>query len=122
MSVAIARERLASVSELTEPPTELTLRSGEEKTIHLPSLAGAGYVWAADVDDEAVAEASTRFQPAEERAHGRTTFSRTELLTIKGRSAGTTRVHLVQRRTWEKGVEPTAAHTLTVNVVASAAK
>jgi predicted secreted protein len=109
------------VQELTDLPDELTLEAGEEETVHLPSLAGAGYVWAAEVDDEAVAEASTQFRPADEEASGRKSFSRTELLTLRGRSAGTTRVRLVQRRAWEKGVEPLAAHTLTVNVVAGAA-
>jgi predicted secreted protein len=106
------------VSELTELPDELTLRLGEEETIRLPSLAGAGYVWEADVDDEAVAAASKHFERADEAAVGRKTFSRNELLTLRGCSAGTTGIRLVQRRTWEKGVEPLATHTLTVNVVA----
>jgi predicted secreted protein len=107
------------VSELIELPDELTVRLGEEETIRLPSLAGAGYVWEADVDDEAVVEASKHFEGVDEAAVGRKTFSRNELLTLRGCSVGTTGIRLVQRRTWEKGVEPLAAHTLTVNVVAN---
>jgi predicted secreted protein len=104
------------VPELTELPDELTLRPGDEDTIHLPSLARAGYVWEAEVEDDTVADASVAFQPADDAAVGGRTFSRSELLTLRGREAGTTRVRLVQRRTWEEGVEPIAAHTLTVNV------
>jgi predicted secreted protein len=103
--------------ELTELPDEISLRPGEEMTVFLPSHAGAGYVWDAAVDDEAVVEASTQFERADDAAVGQRTFSRNELLTLRGRSAGTTRVRLVQRRAWEKGVEPIAARTVTVNVV-----
>ncbi len=102
--------------ELTELPDEISLRPREEMTVFLPSRAGAGYVWEADVDDEAVVEASTQFERADDAAVGRKTFSRNELLTLRGLSKGTTCVHLVQRRAWEKGVEPIAARTLTVNV------
>lgn len=102
--------------ELTELPDEISLRPREETTVFLPSRAGAGYVWEAAVDDEAVVEASTQFERADDAAVGQRTFSRNELLTLRGRSAGTTRVHLVQRRAWERGVEPIAARTLTVNV------
>jgi len=107
-----------AVQDLTEFPEELTLRPGEEAAIDLPSRAGAGYTWAAEVDDEAVAEASTRFQEADEDAVGRRSFSENELLTVRGRGSGTTYVRLVQRRTWERGVEPAAAHSLKVNVIA----
>jgi predicted secreted protein len=107
-----------AVPELTELPDEISLRPGEEATVLLPSHAGAGYVWEADVDDEAVAEASTQFEGADDAAVGQRTFSRNELLTLRGRSAGTTCVRLVQRRTWERDVEPIGAHALTVTVVA----
>lgn len=102
--------------DLTELPDEISLRSGEEMTVFLPSRAGAGYVWEAVVEDEAVLEASTQFQGADDAAVGQRTFSRNELLTLRGRSAGTTSVRLVQRRAWERDVEPIGAHTLTVNV------
>ena len=67
-------------------------------------------------------EASTSFVPAARARHGVQRFSESELLTLRGLKAGTTRVQLTQRRAWEEGVEPVAAHTLTVNVVAPAAK
>jgi predicted secreted protein len=109
------------VPELTELPDELTLHPGEEREVHLPSLAGAGYVWEAEVEDGAVAEASVAFQPADDAAVGSRTFSRSELLTLKGLEEGTTSVRLAQRRTWEEGVEPITAHTLTVNVAGTEA-
>jgi predicted secreted protein len=118
LSVVLEGVRLDSVPELTELPDELTLRPDEEQTVRLPSLAGAGYVWAAKVDDEAVASASVEFEPAGETLAGRKTFSENERLTVRGLRPGTTKVELVQRRTWETGVEPAAAHILTVNVVA----
>jgi predicted secreted protein len=86
----------------------------------MPSSAAAGYVWEATVDDEAVVEASTRFEHADDAAVGRMRFTQNELLTLRGHSEGTTRVRLVERRTWEEGVEPIAARTLTVNVAAPA--
>jgi len=102
--------------ELTELPDQISLRPGDETTVLLPSRAGAGYVWEATVEDEAVVDASTHFEGADAAAVGERTFSRNELLILRGRSAGTTRVRLVQRRTWEGDVEPIGAHVLTVNV------
>lgn len=107
-----------ALPELTKLPDEISLRPGEEATVLLPSHAGAGYVWEAKVDDEAVAEASTQFEGADDAAVGQRTFSQNELLTLRGRSAGTTCVRLVQRRTWERDVEPIGAHALKVTVVA----
>jgi len=108
------------VAEMTELPEELTLHPGEKKTVQLPSSAGAGYVWEATVENEAVAEASMQFEQVDKAAVGRRTFSRTELLTLRGISPGTTCVRLVQRRTWEEDVEPIAADALTGSVAAGA--
>ena len=108
------------VPDLTRIPDEISLETGEEQTLLLPSSAQAGYVWEAEVDDEAVVEASTKFETADDAVVGARAFSENERLTLTGRSEGTTQVHLVQRRTWEKGVEPIGAHTLTVNVAGSA--
>lgn len=117
MSVAVETVTLASVvPEMTEIPDEIALETGEETTILLPSRAGAGYVWEAEVEDESVAEAAVKFEGVDDAAVGARTFSENELLTLRGIAEGTTRVRLVQRRTWEEGVEPQAAHTLTVNV------
>jgi hypothetical protein len=56
------------VPDQTSLPDEITLEPGGEQTLLLPSSAGAGYVWEASVDDEAVVEVSTRFENA--RAEG----------------------------------------------------
>ena len=100
------------MADLTELPDQLSLRTGDETSVLLPSRARAGYVWEATVEDEAVVQASTQF----EKAVGGGTFSPHELLSIRGRRAGTTRIRLVQRRTWEEDVEPIGAHVITVNV------
>jgi predicted secreted protein len=121
LSVAVETVTLdIVVPDLSGLPDEVSLRSGEEQTLLLPSRAGAGYVWEAEVDDETVLEVSTKFERADDAAVGARTFSENERLTLRGRSEGTTTVHLVQRRTWEEGVEPIGAHTLTVNVAGSA--
>ena len=121
MSVVVQTLTLDSVvPDLTELSDQISLHAGEEQTLLLPSRAGAGYVWEAEVDDEAVVEVSTKFERADAAAVGARTFSENELLTLRGRAEGTTRVHLVQRRAWEKGVKPIAARTLTVNVARSA--
>lgn len=104
-------------SDAAQPPGELTLSVGEERTLDLPSLAGGGYVWEATAEDEAVATVSTAFVGADEATVGQKAFSRHELLTLQGVGVGKTEVRLVQRRAWESGVEPVAAHSLTVNVV-----
>jgi predicted secreted protein len=104
------------VPDLTDLPDELSLRTGDERSFLLPSRAGAGYVWDATVEDEAIVEASTQFEQADDAAVGHRTFSPNERLTLRGRSPGTTTVRIAQRRSWEEGVEPIGAHVLTVNV------
>ena len=104
------------VPDLTGLPDEVTLQIGEEQTLLLPSSAQAGYVWEAETDDEAVVGVSTKFEGADDAAVGARTFSENERLTLRGLAEGATTVHLVQRRTWEEGVEPISAHTIAVNV------
>ena len=104
------------VPDQTGLPDEITLALGGEQTLLLPSSAGAGYIWEAAVDDEAVVEASTKFEDAGAKGVARPKFGENELLTLRGRAEGRTAVRLVQRRTWEEGVAPIAAHALTVNV------
>jgi len=109
------------VPEPPELPDEISLQVGEEQTLLLPSRAAAGYVWEAKADDEAVVEASTKFEDAGAKGAARPKFGENELLTLRGRAEGRTAVRLVQRRTWEEGVAPIAAHALTVNVAAAEA-
>jgi predicted secreted protein len=108
------------VPDLTGLPDEISLQIGEEQSLLLPSSAQAGYVWEAATDDEAVVETSTKFEGADDAAVGARTFSENERLTLKGLAEGETSVHLVQRRTWEEGVKPIAAHTIAVNVAGTA--
>lgn len=108
------------VPDLTKLPEEISLGAGSEQTLPLPSLAGAGYVWEAAVDDEGLVEASTTFEGAGDEDVGRREFGKNELLTLRGVAEGRTVVRLVQRRAWEEGVAPIAAHALTVNVAAPA--
>jgi predicted secreted protein len=97
-------------------PEELRLRVGEEETIRLPGLTTAGYRWQAAVEDERVATVSTRFEMSDQKRAA----SADELVTVSGRAEGTTRLSLVQRRSWEGEAEPIAAHEVTVTVVAAA--
>jgi len=115
LSVAVVTAAPESVvPDQTGLPDEISLEPGGEQTLLLPSSAGAGYVWEAQADDETVVEVSTKFEDA--GRSGRPTFGKNELLTVRGRAEGRTAVRLVQRRTWEEGVAPLAAHALTVNV------
>jgi predicted secreted protein len=121
LSVAVETAAPESVvPDQTDLPDEITLELGGEQTLLLPSSAGAGYTWEAAVDDEAVVEASTKFEDVGAKGARRPKFGENELLTLRGRAEGRTAVRLVQRRTWEEGVAPIAAHALTVNVAASA--
>jgi len=122
LSVAVATAAPESVvPDQSDLPDEITLALGGEQTLLLPSSAGAGYVWEATVDDEAVVEVSTKFEDAGAKGAARPKFGENELLTLRGRAEGRTAVRLVQRRTWEEGVAPIAAHALTVNVAAAEA-
>jgi predicted secreted protein len=117
LSVAVETVTLdIVVPDLTGLPDEISLKEGEEQAVLLPSVAQAGYVWEAEVDDEAVVQASTQFEGADDAAVGARTFSENERLTLRGLAEGATTVHLVQRRTWEEGVKPISAHAIAVNV------
>jgi predicted secreted protein len=105
---------------VADVPEELRLRVGEEQTVRLPGLATAGYRWQAAVDDEKVATVSARFETGKENLESKAASSRDELVTVSGQAVGTTRLSLVQRRSWEGDADPIAAHTLTITVVAAA--
>lgn len=105
---------------MADVPEELRLRVGEEHTLRLPGLATAGYRWQAAIEDEGVATVSSRFDSGEATGAARTASSRDELVTVSGRAEGTTRLSLVQRRSWEGGGDPIARHDVVVTVVAAA--
>lgn len=122
MSVAVETVTLdIVVPDLTGIPDEISLKVDEEQSLLLPSSAQAGYVWEVESEDEAVVAASTQFEEADDAVVKARTFSENERLTLRGLAEGKTSVHLAQRRTWEKGVKPIAAHTLAVNVAAAEA-
>jgi predicted secreted protein len=101
-----------------ELPDQVTLRPGAERTFRLPSLAGAGYRWEATAEDDTIVEAEARFDDAVTTTSGHAAFSAHELLTLRGRKVGTTRVRCLQRRGWEREAPPLADQSITVNVVA----
>src|SRR5580765_1358742 len=100
-------------------PDQVTVQVGEETTLALPSLAGAGYRWEVTVDDAEVARAAVAFDAADPKASGQPAFSPFETLTIRGRRAGRTQVRCRQRRSWEQESAATAEQVLMVDVVAA---
>jgi hypothetical protein len=69
-------------------------------------------------DDPLIVEASLRFEDASlAGADAAPAFGAHELLALSGRRPGTTTVRCSQRRSWE-AAEPSAAHAVTVVVVA----
>ena len=78
MSLAVETVTLdIVVPEPPELPDEISLHVGDEKSFLLPSRAAAGYVWEAKADDEAIVEASTKFEPADAAAIGQGRSPRT---------------------------------------------
>jgi hypothetical protein len=105
---------------MDELPDRATVGVGAVAQFGLPSLAAAGYKWEATAEDPRIVEASIRFEDASSAGVGSPpAFGAHELLVLSGRSPGTTTVRCSQRRSWE-AAEPSAAHTVTVNVVAAA--
>jgi predicted secreted protein len=101
-----------------ELPTHVTLPIHGERVLRLPSAAGAGYLWSATVDDDAVVRAEMRFDDPATTAGGHPAFGAHELLTLRARAAGTAHVRCRQERSWERAAAPLAEHMLTVTVVA----
>jgi predicted secreted protein len=98
-----------------ELPVEMTLHVGEERPLRLPSLGGGGYRWQPEVLDGAEAVEVSR-RHVREHSQPATTFSDEEVA-IRGRTAGSARVRLVQRRPWETGAAPVREHVVDVRVV-----
>jgi len=104
---------------MDELPERATVSVGAEAQLGLPSLAAAGYRWQATADDPAIVVASIRFEDASAAAGSSPAFAAHEVLVLTGRAPGSTTVRCSQRRSWEAG-EPSAEHTVTVEVVAAA--
>jgi predicted secreted protein len=105
---------------MAELPEHVTLRPGAEAKLRLPSMAGGGYRWEAEVDDDSVAEATAGLGEAATGGDGEAAFSAYEVLTLRGRKVGKTRVRCRQRRSWEGAAAPLADHVLTIDVTAAA--
>ena len=78
--MSVAGETAAPESVVPDQPVlpdEITLALGGEQTLLLPSSAGAGYMWEAAADDEAVVEVSTKFEDAGRKAPGDRILART---------------------------------------------
>jgi predicted secreted protein len=106
----------ARFDELAELPNQVTLRPGEETTLRLPSSAAGCYRWETAVDDGTVVDANAAFGEPVRAPSGHAAFNPYEVLTLRALKVGTTRVHCVQRRSWENDAPPRAEHTLTVAV------
>jgi predicted secreted protein len=105
---------------LSKWPGSVSLLVGEERTLQLPSLAGAGYRWEVSVVDGESAGVKTRFDEAAASPPAEAAFSPFELLVIRGRRVGRTRVRCSQRRSWESETPAVDERVLTIDVVAAA--
>src|SRR5690348_6575719 len=113
-------EELGEHPSMDDLPDQLTVAAGDEALVRLPSLATAGYEWAATAEDPRIVDASIRFEDASSLAvESSPAFVAHELLVLSGKKPGRTTVRCSQQRSWE-AVDPSARHTVTVTVVAVA--
>jgi predicted secreted protein len=116
-SAVVCAEEVGEDPAMDDLPGKVTVTVGDQAVVHLPSLAAAGYKWEAAADDPAIVETSLRFEDASPAGAGSPpAFGAHELLVLRGRTVGSTRVRCLQRRSWE-AAEPSAEHTVTVDVV-----
>ena len=122
LSVAVETVTLdIVVPGLTEFPTRSRCKPARRQTL-LFRAGRRGLRWEAEVDDEAVVEASMKFEGADEAAVGARTFSENELLTLRGLRRGHDNVSIsFSDERGRKASTPKAAHTLAVNVAATEA-
>jgi len=118
-SAVVCADEVGEDPAIADLPEKVTVAVGDEAVVHLPSLAAAGYKWEATADDASIVETSLRFEGASSaRAGSPPAFGADELLVLRGRTVGSTRVRCMQRRSWETA-EPSAEHAITVEVVAA---
>jgi predicted secreted protein len=91
-------------------PSEIRLRIGEVRVVHLEGHSSGGYRWQAHVPPNEVV--SGFVTPAAEPASGGA--SREELLALRGIHEGEATVEVELGRSWE--VAPVERHTITVHV------
>jgi predicted secreted protein len=85
-----------------EDQSELSLQVGDELTVRLEAIPGAGYSWS--VTGGVPDILSQIGEPAFERSGGRTLGGvEQQVFTFRVRSAGAQTLQLEYRRPWEKG-------------------
>lgn len=84
---------------LADAGSRHTLSIGEEVRVQLPETPTTGYVWTAQLDDDALEVVDDHYDVAEtpRGAPGLHTFA------FRARRAGPTTLALVQSRAWEQG-------------------
>lgn len=99
------------------PPDRIELAVGEERSIELPGLGTAGYVWEHEVTgDEGVADVTwiRGFPPGTPMP--RAGVSAPEVATVRGLRPGTVVLRLYQHRRWEPPDRARAEHRVEVVV------
>lgn len=107
-------------------PASLVMTPGQTLSLALPGLGGAGYLWSAEVSDEApsgteadrpatpgavVTATVERGGPGPRDPHDPVGGGLPETLRLTAHSPGTATLHLAQRRPWETGPPRDARHT-----------
>lgn len=105
---------------MADVPNQLELEVGEQRTIELPGLGTAGYVWEHDVvgDDDVIDVRWSRGFPPDLQPQA-VGISAPEAVTISARRAGSVEVRLYQHRRWEPPERVHAEHDLSVVVRSS---
>src|SRR6476646_6024691 len=96
-SAVVCADEVGEDPAMDDLPDKVTVPLGDERVVHLPSLAAAGYKWEATADDASIVETSLRFEGASAAAVGSApAFGAHELLLLRGRTVGSTRVRCLQ--------------------------
>ncbi len=107
-----------------ELPESLTLEVGERWLFELPGLGSAGYEWSVETSEPEKVSCSIELRegPRVERAGAEgppPTFNVASLVTLVGKTIGSSDVHLTLARRWETDSPPLRRHTIAVSVAAS---
>src|SRR4051812_42376144 len=63
-SAVVSTSEVGDQPSMEDLPDQLTVTAGDEAQVRFPSLAAAGYKWAATSEDPRIVEASIRFEDA----------------------------------------------------------
>lgn len=104
------------VGKVTEIPTSLEMRVGEERNVEFPGLGTAGYVWDAEIVGEGVIDVHwTRGDPPGSLPcpPGQ---NAPEVVSIRAVAPGDGELRLSQHRRWEPATQAIARHNIHVHV------